>query len=132
MMKSGDQIEADFFGMVKSSSLSSFIHGSVYRDGTRPMNADTEDAIVKFKTGLDGQFQDGEVLLLVFVPDMSFEGSKIKDVGRCRAIGNLIMEAVKDFTNGEYNVWLLNIPQSFKEEDIEQHYVSARIRFTRK
>ncbi len=132
MRKSGDEIEADFFELVENSSLSTFIKGTVYREGMRPINAKTEDAVVSFKTGLDGQFQDGEVVLNVYVPNVPFEETLVKDVTRCRLIGAEIMEVVKTFTSGEYNVWLLNIPQSFAVDDIQQHYVNARIRFTRK
>lgn len=132
MKKSGDEIEADFFELIKNSSLSTFIKGTVYREGLRPINANTEDAVIFFKTGLDGQFQDGEIVLNVYVPNIPFEDTLVKDITRCRLIGNEIMKVIKTFTSGEYNVWLLNIPQSFAVDDIQQYYVNARIRFTRK
>lgn len=128
MRKSGDEIEADFYSLLKKSDLNSFIGGNLYREGMRPLNANSEDAVISFKTGLDGQFQDGEVVLNVYVPKIS---GTTKDITRCRLIGSKIMEVVDSLTSSEYKVWLLNIPQSFEEVEIKQHFVNARLRFRR-
>lgn len=127
MMKGGDHIESDFYTMIKSK-LTGFIRGNVYREGKRPINAETEDAVVSFKTGLGGQFQDGEVVVNVYVPDISGLG---KDITRCREIGNKLVEVIGSLTTSEYLISLHNIPQSFNEVDIKQHFVNARIRFKR-
>ncbi|MFV0536837.1 MAG: hypothetical protein ACK5M3_05615 [Dysgonomonas sp.] len=131
MSKSGDDIEADFYLFFKQSQLVSFIKGTLYREGNRPKDADTEDAVVSFKTGLDGQFQDGEIVINVYVPNLNQGGVIKKDITRCRQIGNLIMQIVKSFTDSEYLIYLINIPQSFESEDIQQHFVNARIGFER-
>ena len=132
MIKGGDDIEADVFLLVKNSAIATFIKGTVYREGKRPLNATTEDAVVTFKTGLDGQFQDGEIVLNIYVPNIKgSSGLFEKDITRCRLIGNKMMESINTFTSSEYHIRLLNIPQSFKEQSIEQYYVNARIRFKR-
>lgn len=132
MRKGGDDIEADFFVMVKKSPLAEAVRGNIYREGMRPINANSEDIVISFKAGIDGQFQDGEVAVNVYVPNITYSGTTVKDISRCKTIGTLLTTTIPTFTNGEYNVWLQNIPQSFSEEDIQQHYVSARVRFRRK
>jgi hypothetical protein len=133
MRKSGDEIEADFFVKIKESGIASFIRGQLYRDGKRPLNSQEEDGIVIFKEGIDGQFQDGEVVLVIYVPDIvGKDGMFEKDIARCRLISAKVCEVIDSFTSGEYNVGLAGIPKSFKVEgDVNQHFVSSRIRFSR-
>lgn len=132
MRKSGDEIEADIFLLVKNSAIATFINGEIYREGKRPLNSNKEDAVITFKTGIDGQFQDGELVLNVYVPNQKGKGGFFeKDITRCRLVGAKMIEAIDAFTSSEYNISLLNIPQSFSEEGIEQYYVNARIRFKR-
>ena len=57
MEKTEKQIEKDVFRIVKDSELKNVIGGSFYRAGMRPKNAMTEDVVVKFLTGIDGQEQ---------------------------------------------------------------------------
>lgn len=132
MIKSGDNIERDFYTFWKHSKLASVIHGKIYREGSRPMNAQTEDAVIAFKTGLAGQYQDGEVVINVYVPNIEHDNIYQKDISRCLEIGDLIVEDVNTFTNAEYLVRLLTIPQSFEAEGVNQYFVNARIKFTRK
>lgn len=133
-MKGATQIEGDFFNKIKPH-LQGFIDGSVYREGVRPPIKDVtktkEDAVVTFKAGLDSQFQMGEVIVNVYVNDISFNGNLIKNIVRCGQIEQKLLELSKELTDGEYLISLINIPEAFPEEVIQQHYVNARFRFKR-
>ena len=55
-IKTEKQIEKDIFRIIKASPINTMIGGTLYRNGMRPRNAKTEDAVVAFLSGLDGQF----------------------------------------------------------------------------
>ena len=136
MRKTGQQIEDDVFDLVQNSELSSFVKGKIYKEGTRPADSDNEDAIVSFKTGLDAQFQVGELTLNIYVPDID-NGSKtlVKDIARCREIEEKSDKIVRTFSSGEYLFTLGAIPQTYQlqSEDInkKQHFVNIKLRFSR-
>lgn len=128
--KGATKIEHDFFLKIEKH-LKGFIKGEVYLQGVRPA-IDTEakeDAIVTYKAGLNGQFQDGEVMVRVFVSDIPFNGSYIKNVARCMEVENLMSSL--ELTDTEYRISLINIPETIPEEAIKQHYVLARYKFRR-
>ena len=72
MIKTEMQIERDFYSFIKSSDLGKAIKGEVYRSEMRPANAKTEDLVIKFLAGLDGQIQTGVVIFNLYVPDIPF------------------------------------------------------------
>ena len=124
-MKGSSQIEIDFFNKIKSRFAD--IKGKAYRSGMRSVIA--EDVVVTYKSGFNGQFQNGEVMIQVYVPDKSFKGSYTKDSARLREFENRFMEL--ELTDGEYLISLINIPETISEEAIKQHYVLARYKFRR-
>lgn len=48
MKKTGSEIEADVYKMVKDSILSSSVNGGVFLDGLRPVNSLKEDIVISF------------------------------------------------------------------------------------
>lgn len=131
-MKSGDQIEFEFYEFIEESPLMSFINGQMYRDDMRPHNATSEDLVVTFKTGDAGQFQTGEVAVNVYVPFIENGGALVRDITRCRFISNEMIKTFKEFTNGEYLIELITAPKSISIPNVKQTMVNARLEFTRK
>jgi hypothetical protein len=136
MKKTAGQIEADIFALIKASDLivtspgNKPIKGKLYRKGTRPIKSKEEDAVVIFKTGLDGQIQTGALVINIFVPNIdNGSGAKVMDVQRCtelEAIANNILASLKP---SDYKFKLGTIIQSFESEGQEQHYISIDLRF---
>ena len=116
MAKTGQQIEDDIYALVKDSSLPSLISGTVYKFGMRPKDAKTEDAIVKFVTGLAGQIQDGVIVVNIYVPDFD-------------AYNDGIMR--KDITaeKSDYKFKLAQTIYTAEEPELNQHFVSVRLKF---
>lgn len=134
--KTGSEIEGDVYNLVQQSELKSFIKGTIYKDGLRPVDSDKEDAIVSFKTGLDYQFQVGELTINIYVPDIDNGGKVlVKNTSRCRAIEVKANEIVRSFTNAEYLFSLGGIIQTFRlqseDTQVKQHFVNIKLRFKR-
>lgn len=93
-MKTSGQIEQDIFNILKNSALKGIVKGSIYKKGTRPFNATTEDLVINFLTGKDYQIQTGIVNLNVYVQDINNgnSGMLIKNVVRCNQIEQALME----------------------------------------
>lgn len=132
MIKTEEEIERDFYSFVKNGSLGAAIKGTVYRDGMRPANAETEDLIVKFLTGLDEQVQSGVVILNLYVPDkVRSDGSKVIDHSRIAELQKAIRTFVDDNEDTEYWLQTDTTPTSMMNEELEQHLIYARIKFYR-
>lgn len=132
MRKTGLQVEADIFNIIKDSPLKSAVNGDVYRDGMRPLNSNKEDIVVSFMTGLAGDIEDGTVTVHIYIPDMDTgSGVKVKNLGRLRTMEALADTVVSSTTGGEYKMTLGSTIQSFKAEDISQHFVDVKIKFKR-
>lgn len=132
MIKTETQIERDFYSFVKNSDLGKAIRGKVYRSEMRPTNATTEDLIVKFLAGLDEQVQTGVVIFNLYVPDIPHtDGRMVSDKNRIGELQELILSFVESAGGTEY--WLSTdaTPITMRNEDIEQHFIYARIKFNR-
>ena len=130
--KTEQEIERDFYSFVKKSALGKAIKGMVYRDEMRPPNAKTEDLIVKFYTGIDGQIQTGTVILDIYVPDISNrDGRKIKNSPRIAELQSLILDFIENNDDTEYLMETELSPYTIKSEEIEQHEIKVRIKFNR-
>lgn len=130
MKKTGSTIEKDVFNLIKTGVLKNTITGNVYREGMRPFNAVTEDAVVSFLTGLDGQFQTGVLNINVYVPDID-NGSqfKVKNIGRCNVIEEVCSTLVSSMKSDRYRFYLDATIQTFKAQDIEQHFVNVKLKY---
>ncbi len=130
------QIERDFYRMVKESPLAAAIGGSVYRAGTRPRNSKSEDAVVIFSAGLDGQIQDGVVVLNIFVPKRLFgqDTEPVKDISRI----DVLEQLVRDWLSGQPGAPEYLFPErdrptvkSMEDPETNESYIHTRIRFRR-
>jgi len=133
MTKTGQQIEDDIYGFLKSSPLSSLINGKVYKFGTRPRDSRKEDAVVKFVTGFDGQIQSGTVVINIYVPDFdAFDnGVLVRDINRCTEIESVSNKWVESLT-AEISDYMFRKAQTIyteEEPEINQHFISIRLRF---
>ncbi|MBQ7512403.1 MAG: hypothetical protein IJU11_06640 [Prevotella sp.] len=135
-IKTSAQIEKDFYRLVKSSAIASSIGGKVYRDGTRPRNSKSEDAVVTFVAGLDGQIQDGVVVVNVFVPKKPFgkNTDSVKDISRVDELSQIIRDWL-DLRPGspEYLLPKKDRPTIKDYEDplTGETYIHTRIKFKR-
>jgi len=130
MRKTGSEIESDVYAIILASQLKTVITGSLYKEGMRPIDAKTEDAVVSFMTGLDSQIQTGVVNVNTYVPDIDMgSGSMVKNGSRCRVLEILIDSIVHELVPGEYRFVLGAIVQTFAASEINQHFVNAKIKF---
>lgn len=132
MIKTETQIERDFYSFVKNSDLGKAIRGKVYRSEMRPTNATTEDLIVKFLAGLDEQVQTGVVIFNLYVPDIPHaDGRMVPDKNRIGKLEELILAFVETAGGTEYWLETDATPTTMRNEEIEQHFIYARIKFNR-
>ena len=133
MIKTEQQIERDFYSFIKNSPLGKAVKGGVYRDGMRPANATTEDLIIKFLSGFDEQVQSGVVIINLYVPDIAYstDGNKVKDIIRIAELEKLIISFIEENEDTEYWMQTDGTPISMLNEDIDQNFIYARIKFNR-
>ena len=130
MRKTGAEIEADIYAIIKASSIKTTIAGTIYKDGMRPMDAKTEDAVVSFLTGTDGEIQKGVVNLNIYVPDIDNGGGQlVKNTARCKTLEVLVNGIIQALKPAEYRLQLDSIIQTFPTEGLKQHFVNTRIKF---
>ena len=135
MEKTEKQIEKDVFRIVRDSELKAVIGGSVYRDGMRPKNAMTEDIVVKFLTGLDGQEQSGIVLVHIYVPNIkspSGDGELVPNITRIDLLEEKANSLLSSLEDTEYLFEKDGTPRSYPAEGIEQHFINVRLKYRRK
>ena len=134
-IKTETQIEKDFYHFVKESPIATAIGGSVLRDGMRKRNAKTEDAVVIFNSALDGQIQDGFIVINVFVPKKPFgkDTEPVKDIGRIDTLEQVIRDWLDSFNVPEYLLPEDERPTIRSLEDPATHetYIYVRIKFRR-
>lgn len=133
--KTSEQIERDVFRIIRDSELKDLIGGTIYRDGMRPKNAQTEDIVVKFLSGVDGQEQSGVVLVHIYVPNVpspNNDGESVKAISRIDQLEETLNGVIGSLESDEYLFEKDGTPQSYPVEDIEQHFINARIHYRRK
>lgn len=130
MKKTANEIEADIYQLVKGSYIATAINGGVYRDELRPVNSQKEDAVISFMTGAFDTFrQEGKVNINIYIPDKESAGIKRKDVKRCREIERICQEFANNIALERYRFQLGRMIQTFKEPDINQHFVNLQFDF---
>lgn len=135
MEKTEKQIEKDVFRFIRDSELKAVIGGVVYRDGMRPKNATTEDIVVKFLTGIDGQEQSGVVLVHIYVPNIkspSGDGELVPNITRIDLLEEKANSLLSSLEDTEYLFEKDGTPKSYPAEGIEQHFINVRIKYRRK
>ncbi|MEI6752350.1 MAG: hypothetical protein WCK78_04210 [Paludibacter sp.] len=130
MRKTGGEIEEEVYDLIDKSTIKTNISGELYREGMRPLNAETEDAVVSFLTGLDGQIQTGVLNLNLYVPDIVSNNLTVKNTSRCTELEKLVNSFIQSHSvSGDYYFELDKTIQTYKAEGIEQHFVNCRIKF---
>lgn len=133
-MKTGTQIETDFYKAVKNTRLYRKVTGEIYKDGFRPRDSAKEDIVVRLTTVSGGQVQDGVITLLVFVPDIDASGSgdlkrdtarltKLEDLG-AKIVEELRCE-LPDYDNIKLQYGVQTYP-----DDKKEHFISIRLLFS--
>jgi hypothetical protein len=131
-IKTEKQIEKDIFRIIKASPINTMIGGTLYRKGMRPRNANTEDAVVAFLSGLDGQFQTGVVLLNIYVPmTQNASSDKITDISRVETLETAVKDFFDECSEVNYLFELRETPYSEDLDEIEQTRINVRIHYTR-
>lgn len=133
-MKTGIEFEQYVSKLIIESPISDLITGDVYLAGLRPQNSKLEDVVVGFQTGLDGQFQKGNINVNIFVPDIVFTdkygvASNIKNFTRCSKIERACVEFVESLRADKFRFRLVTTIQTHKHEDIDQHFINMRLRY---
>ena len=130
MKKTGSEIEADVYKMVKDSILSSSVNGGVFLDGLRPVNSLKEDIVISFMTGIFDVFhQEGKVNINIYIPDKESEGVLRKNTKRCREIERICQVFIDTLLAGTYHFTLGRMIQTFEENTINQHFVNLQLNF---
>ena len=70
MSLTAGQIESKVYELLKNSTLKNIIGGDVYLEGTRPNDSKSEDIVISFLTGRDGDIQTGIVVVNAYIPDI--------------------------------------------------------------
>lgn len=129
--KTGGEIEQDVFNIIKSSPIKDAITGGVYLPDTRPKNpTGVEDVVVKFLSGLDGQFQSGVVNINIYVPDIDNGGDVlVVDKGRCTELEIMLKNVLESLIPSNYLFSKDGTIQTFKAEGVDEHFVNARLKY---
>lgn len=135
MEKTEKDIERDVFRIIRDSALGQAVTGTMYRAGQRPKDASTEDIVVKFLTGVDGQEQSGIVLVHIYVPDVESvngDGELVEDLLRVSELERIANEVCRELADPEY--WFVKdgTPTSYPAEDVAQHFINIRLHYRRK
>lgn len=133
MSKVGGLVEKDVLDLAYESGFEDAINGSIYLEGARPINSDKEDIVVSFMTGLDGQIQTGVVNINIYISNIdNGSGVFVKDTKRCREMEVIANTIVKSFKHSDYIFSLGAMIKTFRDEDIEQHFVNVKLKFKSK
>ena len=135
MSLTAGQIESKVYELLKNSTLKNIIGGDVYLEGTRPNDSKSEDIVISFLTGRDGDIQTGIVVVNAYIPDIDNgvnKGVKTKHTLRCRELEM----ALKSFADSisifeDFKFKTDRTVQTFKEDNIQQHFVNLRLKFKR-
>ena len=130
MRKTGSAVEQDFYIILKDqTALPDIITGSIYKRGMRPLDAQTEDAVISFITGLDGQIQTGVFVINIYVPDVVINGRSYQNSARCRELESALDGVIEQIDDPGYDLSLKDMVQTYQEEDLKQHFVNAKLNF---
>lgn len=129
MIKSELQIEQDVYDMLKGE-LRSMISGNVYKNGCRPVDANTEDAVISVSDASAEQIQLGHIQINVYVPDIGDAPDK-KRLTELSEEHEELCELMNSLTTDEYNFYPGRSARAHEEPDIHQHFVNLEIEFER-
>lgn len=128
----GNRVAGDFYRMLVGSSLAESVSGRVYRSPElRPRDSEREDIVVRFKAGLTGDIQTGEVTVLIFVPDFApfGDGVLVEDIERTSEIEELAQQWV-DSLSADVSCYRLRLVPTIRTVAVagmSQHAVSIAL-----
>lgn len=136
MNNAAKHIERDLWTYLNGSTLitsRSCINGSIYRGENRPEGSIKEDVVINYLSGYDDQFQTGIVIVNIYVPDIAVNGyaRKLADTRRLEQLSEMLTDYIEDEYNEEYGWYIEETPRVLEADEIEQHFVNARVRFQR-
>lgn len=133
MIKTAEDIERDLYRLIRASQLGQALRGSVYRSEMRPYAAESEDAVVKLLAGLDEQIQTGVIVVNIYIPDKLSrpDGRKVIDHARAAELLTLVRAFVESSPPTEYRLTTDATPLLMYDDEIEQHFIYARIKYSR-
>ncbi len=131
MKKPSGHIENDVYDFVKEQ-LETVIKGKVYIE-ERAFNSKEEDAVISIIASTAEQIQSGMLNINIYVPDIdNIDYKKVKNKTRCDELELFMLELIESLsTKNEYKFKLKNNVQTFKEAEIEQHFVNTKLKFER-
>lgn len=129
MIKSELQIEQDIYNLLKGE-LKSMISGNVYKNGMRPIDAQTEDAVIAVSDASADQIQLGHVQINVYVPDINDMPDKARMTELSEQHENLC-ELMNALTTDEYTFYPSRAARPYEVPELRQHFVNFEIEFER-
>lgn len=118
--------------MLKASELGKAVKGGLYRSMMRPANSTAEDIVLKLLSGTDGQFQEGVVILNIYVPAVSrADGSQVPDQSRIGTLQRLYLDFIETADMTDYWIESDSTPQTILNEEISQYLIYCRIHYKR-
>ena len=132
-MKTGKEIQHDFYLLLKGSSLLQVVSGGLYKAGHRPHGSREEDIVVVFTTSTAEQVQEGVVTIRIYVPDIDPYDSGVLEEDGFRAME--LERAAQDWfdnmsrSEAPMRLRLQGAVETLEDYETKQHYVSMRIRF---
>lgn len=129
MLKTGTEIEGDFYTLIKESPLGQAIRGRVYRPDMRPAGAKSEDIVVKLLSGRDQQLQTGVVVVNIYIPDIVYKnGRRVRDIARIGEMEALLRQFI-DEDHSEYWFDTEQTPTLIHHTEIDQYCLNVRLAF---
>lgn len=132
--KNALKIEDDIY-KVLVDVFPGIIGGTLYKEGTRPLDASTEDAVIIVSGGDTEQVQTVRAHINIYVPDVdNGSGNLVEDKTRLAELSDYdetIVETLNNVLFEEYSFRLNKITDTFAEPDINQHFVNVNLEFER-
>lgn len=129
----GKRIQGDIYRLLRESPIYENISGEVYRNGTRPRDSCSEDAVVTFTAGLPGQIHTGVVTINIYVPDIDpFDnGILIENGQRTEELETIAQTWVDNLTPGTagYKFDLQQTIYTMEDAEINQHFIVVKLKY---
>ncbi len=121
------------YKQIKSLLIPTYIAGSVYKKGMRPLDAKTEDAVIVISDGDAEQIQSGHLHINVYVQDIDAgTGNLVANLSRIAQIesfDNMILNSLNE-GDTDYNFKYYKMTDHYEDEDYtNQHFVGFFIEF---
>lgn len=134
MKKGTSQIEQEIFDVLESF-FSGVIGGTVYMQGCRPLDAETEDVVIAVTSGTADQIQIGRARVNIYIPDIdNNSGSLVPNKERIQELerfDSAVVVALNTVLFEEYEFYLFAMTDTVKAEEINQHFVNIKLEFER-